>query len=524
MTSRVYDVMLYVDSIAGFESGNFVFGNTSASVGIIANVDPVFNTIKVKLANSLQEFSSVEVIHSNTIITAGTANGTLNSGSLPFLSNVMSSNVTTAIANVTSITPSAFIAEKNAFTQNPIVRLYSIYYPGEWYPPNEYGNPTEQGAGKAWPGGFPINIAEVVGDTASDVLYNVQHGSTSYIPFPVNISNLDQGADGKINELSMTVFNTDNIISALVENPYLVGNNSSNSVVALVNNELVHGIDPRTVNFDPIDVGSEGEEAFDSLTRARANGLVYDSTIVNLYGTANASFDRTQTLSVNGEWQEQKMDTRDLLGAVVEIKTTFANFLDVWPEYSTISNLSANVITVVSALPYRVGDLVRTEDLSYFTTIREIRDNKTIYTSSNLNANTSVGAPLYIINIDTDSDSYILDKYKIDQLEGLTEHIATFGLVSWLQYFKIALPKRKYYKNTCQWTYKGEECQYPGPGGVIPGTLFTLANVNPIAANNQIASSNSGDICAKSFLACTLRNNELHFGGFTTAGRTLPAN
>jgi hypothetical protein len=56
-------------------------------------------------------------------------------------------------------------------------------------------------------------------------------------------------------------------------------------------------------------------------------------------GTSNASFDRTQTINVGGTWQEQKMDTRDLLGGVVEIKTTFANFLDTWPEYSLLNLL-----------------------------------------------------------------------------------------------------------------------------------------------------------------------------------------
>ena len=62
-----------------------------------------------------------------------------------FVSNVISANSTTAIATISSITPSAFKAEKNSFSQNPIVRLYTIYYPGEWYPPNAAGNPTGQG-------------------------------------------------------------------------------------------------------------------------------------------------------------------------------------------------------------------------------------------------------------------------------------------------------------------------------------------------------------------------------------------
>ena len=42
------------------------------------------------------------------------------------------------------------------------------------------------------------------------------------------------------------------------------------------------------------------------------------------------------------------------------------------------------------------------------------------------------------------------------------------------------------------------------------------------AANNQIAADASGDVCAKSLLACTLRNNQIHFGGFPGTGLTIP--
>ena len=82
----------------------------------------------------------------------------------------------------------------------------------------------------------------------------------------------------------MSVFNVDNIVTALVEDPYLVGNCSTNSVVAFQNGEAVHGIDPRTVDATPADVGTEGSEAFDTLTRARANGLAYSATVVGAGG------------------------------------------------------------------------------------------------------------------------------------------------------------------------------------------------------------------------------------------------
>jgi phage-related protein len=523
MTARNYDVILTVSNAASFVTSNFIVGNTTATLAVIANVDTTANTLKVKLNNSLQQFSSSEAIHSNSITISGTAAGKL--GANNFISNVMSGNVTTAISTITSIAPSNFIAEKNAFTQNPIVRLYSLYYPGEWYPPNENGNPTGQGEGRAWPLDFPVRFAEVVSDYTSDLYYNVIYDGTAFVPFPVNLSGYDTGVDGKINELTLTVFNVDNIMSSLVEDPFLVGNNISNSVIAIVNNEELHGIDPRTVNATPADVGSPGSDAYDSLTRARANGLAYSTDIVSTYGSANATFTKTQTLAINGLWQAQKQDTRDLLGAVVEIKTTFANFLDYWPEYSTVRFVTSNVVEVFNAVPYRVGDNVISVASNTQATIQAIEENRLLFLSNPLStANTSVsaGSPVYIVNDKADPESFIEDKFRINQLESLNDHIATFGLVSWLQYFKIVTPKRKYYKNTCQWRYKGEECQYPGPGGIaIPGTNL-VSNTNPIAANNQIASDSFGDVCAKSLSACTLRNNQLHFGGFPATGRTVP--
>lgn len=440
-----------------------------------------------------------------------------------FLSNVFSGNTTTATTTVSSISPSVFIAEKNAFSQNPIVRLYSIYYPGEWYPADENDNPTAQGAGRAWPNDFPIRFAEIVGDLTSDISYNVSYGGTSYIPFPVNSSTITQGSEGTIEEITIDVFNVDNIITRLVEDPFIAGNNSSNSVVALVNGAFVHGIDPRTVDADPADVGSAGDEAFDTLTRARANGLSFSQSLIDTtYGRANASFTRSETLSIGGNWVEQKLDSRDLLGAAVEIKTTFANFLDYWPEYSTAQSVNANVIEVYNALPYRVGDTVKSSTGATTATIQAIQENSFLYLSNELEANTSYGSAIYIVNDDADSESYIEDRFKIDQLEKLNDSVATFSLISWLQYFKLVTPKRKFYKNTCQWTYKGPECQYPGPGGgTIPGTTLS-ANSNPIAANNQVASDASGDVCGKSILSCTLRNNQIHFGGFPGTGRTLP--
>ena len=523
MTARNYDVIITVNNASPFETSNVLIGNTSLATGVIANVNSTTNELKVKLSNSILEFSNLEVVHSNAISISGSANGLLNTTSLPFQSNTYSGNTTTAIATIQSIGPSSFIAEKNAFTQNPVVRLFEIYYPGEWYPENAAGNPTGKGEGRSWPTNFPIRFADVRGDLISDLSYNVTYGGSSFIPFPSQISSIEQASDGKINELSLTVFNVDNIISALVEDPFLVGNNTSNACQAFVNGELVHGIDPRTINANPSDFGSSGTEGFDVLTRARANGLTYSADVqTGIYGKANASFTREQTIAVNGQWIEGKSDTRDLLGAVVSIKTTFANFLDVWPEYSTTRFITSNVVEVYNALPYRVGDNVRAENGTTEVTIQSIQENRFLYLSNALDANTALGDAVFIVNPQADPESYIEDKFKIDSLETLSDEVATFSLISWLQYFRNQIPNRKYYKNTCQWAYKGPECQYPGPGGLaIPGTSLT-SNANPIAADNTVAPSAAGDVCGKSIQACTVRNNQIHFGGFPATGRTIP--
>jgi phage-related protein len=445
---------------------------------------------------------------------------------IPFQANVWYSDTTTATSTIASQAPSPFIAAKNAFTQNPIVRLYEIYYPGEWFPTTPEGNPTEDGEGRAWPVNFPIKFADVAGDLISDLQYNVTYDGQSYIPFPVDVSSISQGTDGKINELTLTVFNVDNIISTLVEDPFIVGNNATWSCIANVNGIPCHGIDPRTINFTPAEVGNSGEQAYDLLNAARTAGFAYDASIVGYYGQSNSSWDYEQTISQTGGktgvWRVLKNDSRDLQGAVVNIKTTFANFLDVWPEHSSIKFVSGNVIEVYNSMPYRVGDSIKTSGGSTSATITSIEENRFLFLSNTLDANTSVGDEVYIINNDVDTESYIEDRFKIDQLESLGDTTAAFGLVTWLQYFKQVTPRRKYYKNTCQWQYKGEECQYPGPGGgTIPGTTLT-ANNNPIGTDNQVASGPEGDICGKNILACTLRNNSIHFGGFPATGRTIP--
>ena len=686
MTARNYDVILSFpgspNAVGAFEEGNTIVGNTSASVGVIANVDLTANTLKVKYSNNFAEFSASENVHSNVATarilnvefkysnanTTGAVVNNLNYGELnqnleaarfairtagnefsealaaeskdtahtnalllpveanskseitvilnntivhpdqylwtgdlaananqhgsfggnvqlnsqttfnvvPMSANaivfkveslardvnvtvrvdtanleasafnpaVFTGNTTTAISpNISAITPSPYIKEKNSFTQNPIVRLIKIYYPGEWYPPNKAGNPTGEGAGLSYPVNFPFSVAEINGDIISDINYNVTFGGQSYSPYPLNVSSLEQKSDGEINELSVTLFNFENTISALIEDPFIAGNNKNNSAMAIVNGEYVNGIDPRSINAVPGDLGDPDPvnqlsdsnvanvaanvlKSLRNIQVSSSNVYNFSSTVVGTYGKENAAWTRDEVISADGagkdNWEEKKLDSRDLLGGVVEIKSTFANFLDFWPEYSTIKSKFANAYEMTTTMPYRVGDNVKSTKGDTEATITAIEDNRFLFLSNDLSEGTTVNDPLYIINVDADPDSFLEDVFKIETLDSLNDLAAEFTLTSWLQYFRFVVPKRKYYKNTCQWEYKGAECQYPGPGELpIPGTDLK-SNANPIKADNTVGSNPNDDVCGKSLLACQVRNNDIHYGAFPATGRTIP--
>tara|TARA_Y100000401_G_scaffold51472_1_gene40319 strand:+ start:673 stop:2739 length:2067 start_codon:yes stop_codon:yes gene_type:complete len=686
MTARNYDVILSFpgspNAVGAFEEGNTIVGNTSASVGVIANVDLTANTLKVKYSNNFAEFSASENVHSNVATarilnvefkysnanTTGAVVNNLNYGELnqnleaarfairtagnefsealaaeskdtahtnalllpveanskseitvilnnaivhpdqylwtgdlaananqhgsfggnvqlnsqttfnvvPMSANaivfkteslardvnvtvrvdtanleasafnpaVFTGNTTTAISpNISAITPSPYIKEKNSFTQNPIVRLIKIYYPGEWYPPNKAGNPTGEGAGLSYPVNFPFSVAEINGDIISDINYNVTFGGQSYSPYPLNVSSLEQKSDGEINELSVTLFNFENTISALIEDPFIAGNNKNNSAMAIVNGEYVNGIDPRSINAVPGDLGDPDPvnqlsdsnvanvaanvlKSLRNIQVSSSNVYNFSSTVVGTYGKENAAWTRDEVISADGagkdNWEEKKLDSRDLLGGVVEIKSTFANFLDFWPEYSTIKSQFANAFEMTTTMPYRVGDNVKSSKGDTEATITAIEENRFLFLSNDLSEGTTINDPLYIINVDADPDSFLEDVFKIETLDSLNDLAAEFTLTSWLQYFRFVVPKRKYYKNTCQWEYKGAECQYPGPGELpIPGTDLK-SNANPVKADNTVGSNPSDDVCGKSLLACQVRNNDIHYGAFPATGRTIP--
>ena len=66
---------------------------------------------------------------------------------------------------------------------------------------------------------------------------------------------MEQKSDGEINEVEVTLFNFENTIGALIEDPFIAGNNKNNSAMAVVNGEYVNGIDPRSINAVPGDLG-----------------------------------------------------------------------------------------------------------------------------------------------------------------------------------------------------------------------------------------------------------------------------
>tara|TARA_Y100000034_G_C6899105_1_gene415220 strand:+ start:780 stop:2297 length:1518 start_codon:yes stop_codon:yes gene_type:complete len=465
---------------------------------------PPVRTISYIPVNVAKPYDNVNVEVDNVFIvpSANVANlsVTVESGNTalqPFNPTIYSSAVTTTSSTISDISYSTFIAEKNAFEQNPLVRLYTVYYPGEWHPANEKGNPTGGGAGHSWPVGFPYRFAEVRGDFISDIQYRVTYDGLEYTPYPIDSGSIQMDSSGKIGDVSLSISNFDNLITQLVENPFLVGNNTANAQSAIVNGELVSNIDPRTI----------------------PGNALFDQDVVDARGGNNVAFDYDSTLVVNGTWAAGKIDTRDLLGGVVEIKSTFANFLDYWPEHSSVKTTLGNSIQVVSSLPYRIGDNIKGASQTTEATIGNIWGDLLLVEQGSYSV--SPGEKLYVVNPEADIDNFYEEIFKINELTTLDDKVATFSLTNWLQYFKLQIPKRKYFKNVCAWTYKGEECQYPDSGsGSIPGSHKTANGFFDIT--NATTGDSELDICAHNNEGCALRNNEIHFGGFSGTGRTIP--
>jgi phage-related protein len=426
-----------------------------------------------------------------------------NTETVPYTAPHILSSQTIVTSKIAKIEYSGFIRAKNAFEQPPLVRLYNIYYPGEWYPYLPSRNPAEGGTGLAWPSGFPYRFAEVRGDTISDISYRAYYDGEDYQCYPIESDGIGLNQDGEVNQVNVRISNFDSLIAQIVENSTIAGN-CSNAISGTVNFEKVHNLDPATV----------------------VNSATYDQSIVDstYAGISNSAITYDRCIKLNGTWTPTKQDSRDLLGGVVEIKSTFATFLDYWPEYSSIRSVSGNIVELYSTAPYRINDNVTIKGTrGKSANVKNIVGN---FLELDSKLDIGIGTNLMIVNPDADPEAFVEDVFKVDKLSSLNGAFAEFSLTSWLQYFKLSFPRRKYYKNTCPWIYKGEECQYPDDGtGTIPGTSASTAltaNGFWTTKNVQVNTVSANDECSKSFVACKLRHNQIHFGGFIGTGRTIP--
>lgn len=408
-----------------------------------------------------------------------------------FISANFEGYTTTASNVLLEIADSPYISEKNATEQSALVKLYSIYYPGEWYPTKTSGNPSNSGDGFPWPYGFPIRYAEVLGDDVFDSSYSIFFGNTSFNTTAIESDSISIDGSGKINEITLTISNFNGSMASLVENRNILGYNASRSTIAEVNGEQVQNIDPRTLT----------------------SNIFFNAEIANERGF-NAPWDYESTILEGDTWLPLRNDSRDLTGAVVEIKLTYAKFLDYWPEYSLITEVTDNVANVYSSSVYRVGDSLTGESTSNTANIISIVGN-TLYLSNNSLNILSSNNKLLINNPDADSSAFVKHVFVLNSLEELNELTAKFSLTSWLQYFKQSIPKRKFYSSSCPFTYKGELCKYPSNGsGAIIGSAPQIQANGFFTINNASTENLNQDICAKTLTACKLRNNLVNFGGF----------
>lgn len=400
---------------------------------------------------------------------------------------------TVASSTIVDIAPSNYIAINNSFEQEPIVRLYSIYYPGNWYPPTANGNPNQVSLGSAWPYPFPIRYAQIFGEDFSIPDYSITFQNNNYRAFPINYPGISISSDGSVGELNLELSSIDFALTSLVENPRLVGYNNTSSVSAYVNGDLVTNIDPRTV----------------------PGNALFDAAVVSIRGGQNVSFDYATTISLGEEWVEIIKDSRDLLGAVVEIKNIFASMLEFWPEYSRIVGISGNVVSLDSTAMYRVGDIVKSESTETQRTIASVFQNNTIKLQEAEYTDATVGDSLFIVNQNADENAYVENKFIVTKMNGYDDNTINFNLSNRTTNLLDVLPKRKFYRGICPWTYKGVECKYPTSGsGIIPSTFPEKSANGYFTANNAETQDARLDVCAKTLTACRLRGNIQNFGGF----------
>jgi len=486
--SHKAEIEIYADNVF-IESEKYVWPST-----VLDGVGVDFKDIETVTFPAANDRA---IVTSANFPTTGTTSLTLkistgDKDSLSFLgSNTPTTQIQTGSSTITTIYPSNFVLNRNAFEEEPIVRLYSIYYPGEWYPANDKGNPTGEGAGRPWPYGFPIRYAEIIGEDFSIEDYTITHQSNNYVSFPINYPGISISSDGSIGEIDLEISSIDLALPTLVEDPFLVGYNNTSAISSTVNGEVLTNIDPRTVLSNPS----------------------YDSDIADSRGQ-NQPYDYNTTSSLGEEWISLMPDSRDLLGAVVEVRSYYASSLEYWPEFSIISGVSGDSIRLESTAPYRVGDTVNSNVSTSTATITNVYSNNYIKLDQSITG-AVIGDKLLINNSNYDPDAYVERKFTINKLNSYNDSSISFNLGSRTTNLLKEVPRRKFYKNTCPWKYKGVECKYPSGGtGVISNSVLPKTANGMFTINNVATSDPNLDKCSKSISACKLRNNLLNWGGF----------
>ena len=91
-----------------------------------------------------------------------------------------------------------------------------------------------------------------------------------------------------------------------------------------------------------------------------------------------------------------------------------------------------------------------------------------------------------------DSDAYIEDVYWVDSAVAELSKIS-FKLTSRLDILRMTLPRRKFYRNYCPWSYKGEGCYLKQPdGSFLPPATFSGEGWMVILAGTRSISGTSG--------------------------------
>ena len=484
--SRSYDYKINLNSVSGYSPGDSI-GSTNGR--ILATVTAVLNNdIYIVLGpNSAvpRIGETIGVISSNFNRSKQDPNETA-----PFDTRQQTNISLSHSQFVRTIDRNKIFAEYGKLEQEVPIRLFTLVFPGEIYqfdkevPSNGYD----------WQHDFPIRWAEPISGLEGN--YSVISNGKEYPVIPFDITSISEKEDGSVGQVTLSVFNQNDFVSALIENPNL-GGYSTDGVTVTKDGESVKGIDPRTVP-------GSGE---------------YDSSVVDAHydGKDNSAISYEQAQSNNWNWTKIKEDSRDLLGAVVKITTTYVKYLDRWPEFSTITSRSDNnlELTVENSTYYRVGDKVIVDSSpSAILTITAISGNViTVNTAAS-----DIGNILYIINEEASPFDGSNRYFKISQLRALAGDSAEFILSDWMDYFNNKIPRSRYHKNLCRFKYKDGRCGYPGPGGLPIQGADKTSNAHPVTLTNGTSTKTSDDVCAKTLEACLVRNNAHRFGGFIATG------